>query len=143
MGYGPLNRIYKAKDGWFYLVARDTEAIRAIPLLSGLPEDPETLSAALEGLTAEGATEAWVTLLNVPGVTVRRCRFYQDEPPEEHYAKAKGITKREFHPGIGMLRTTHGAGRLSLTPTLSVYPSPAPGADTDWFLAKSRKEGRI
>ena len=142
-GYGPLDRIFKAKDGWFYLVAKDTSAIRSIPLLAGLPEDPAELSSALEARAAEGSADAWVSLLDVPGVTVRRCRFYQAEPPEEDYAKAKGLTKREFHPGVGMLRTTHGAGRLSLTPTISVFPSPAPGADTDWFLEKCRKEGRI
>lgn len=142
-GYGPLDRIFKAKDGWFYLVAKDTSSIRSIPLLAGLPEDPTALSSALEARAAEGSVDAWVSLLDVPGVTVRRCRFYQAEPPEEDYAKAKGLTKREFHPGVGMLRTTHGAGRLSLTPVISVYPSPAPGADTDWFLEKCRKEGRI
>ena len=142
-GYGPLDRIFKAKDGWFYLVAKDTAAIRSIPLLSGLPEDPEALSAALEARTEEGSTEAWVKLLDVPGVTVRRCRYYQAEPPEEDYARARGLTKREYHPGIGMLRTTHSPGRLSLTPTISAHPSPAPGADTDWFLAKCREEGRL
>ncbi len=142
-GYGPLNRIFKARDGWFYLVAKDTAAIRAVPLLSGLPEDPEALSAALAEQTAQGDTEAWVKLLDVPGVTVRRCRFYQAEPPEEDYAKARGLTKREYHPGVGMLRTTHSPGRLSLTPTISVHPSPAPGADTEWFLAKCREEGRL
>jgi crotonobetainyl-CoA:carnitine CoA-transferase CaiB-like acyl-CoA transferase len=142
-GYGPLDRIFKAKDGWFYLVAKDTAAIRSIPLLSGLPEEPEALSAALEARAAEGTAEAWVRLLDVPGVAVRRCRFYQVEPPEEEYAKARGITKREYHPGVGMLRTTHGAPRLSLTPTVSVYPSPAPGGDTAWFMEKCRKEGLI
>jgi crotonobetainyl-CoA:carnitine CoA-transferase CaiB-like acyl-CoA transferase len=142
-GYGPLDRIFKAKDGWFYLVAKDTAAIRSIPLLSGLPEEPEALSAALEARAAEGTAEAWVRLLDVPGVAVRRCRFYQVEPPEEEYAKARGITKREYHPGVGMLRTTHGAPRLSLTPTVSVYPSPAPGGDTERFMEKCRRDGLI
>ena len=142
-GYGPLDRIYKCRDGWFYLVAKDTAALRAIPLLSGLPEEPEALAAALALRTAEGDTDAWVSLLNVPGVTVRRCRYYQAEPPEEDYAKARGITKREYHPGVGMLRTTHSPGRLSLTPTISAMPSPAPGADTGWFMEKCRQEGLI
>ena len=81
-----------------------------------------------------------VRLLSAPGVTARRCRFYMDEPPEEDYVKARGITKREYHPGIGMLRTNHGAPRLSLTPTIQVYPSPAVGNDTERFLAKYRAE---
>ncbi len=66
-----------------------------------------------------------------------------DEPPEEDYAKARGITKREYHPGIGMLRTNHGAPRLSLTPTISVYPSPAVGSDTERFMAECRRKGLI
>ena len=138
VGYGPLDRIFKASDGWFYLVAESTAAIRSIPLLSGLPEEPEELAKALEAMAAGGSVEAWLKLLDAPGVWARRCRRYQGEPPEEAYAKARGITKREYHPGVGMLRTTHGAPRLSLTPTVSVCPSPFPGGDTERFLAEYR-----
>ena len=137
-GYGPLDRIFKASDGWFYLVAESTAAIRSIPLLSGLPEEPEELAKTLEAMAAGGTVEAWLKLLDAPGVWARRCRRYQGEPPEEAYAKARGITKREYHPGVGMLRTTHGAPRLSLTPTVSVCPSPFPGGDTERFLAEYR-----
>ena len=137
-GYGPLDRIFKASDGWFYLVAESTAAIRSIPLLSGLPEEPEELAAALEAMAAEGTVEAWLKLLDAPGVWARRCRRYQGEPPEEDYAKARGITKREYHPGVGMLRTTHGAPRLSMTPTIPVCPSPFPGGDTERFMAEYR-----
>ena len=135
-GYGPLDRIFKASDGWFYLVAESAAALRAIPLLSGLPEEPEELAKALEAMAAGGSVEAWLKLLDAPGVWARRCRRYQGEPPEEEYAKARGITKREYHPGVGMLRTTHGAPRLSLTPTVSACPSPFPGGDTERFLAE-------
>ena len=138
VGYGPLDRLFRAKDGWFYMVAVSTAAIRAIPLLAGLPEEPEALAKALEARCPEGTAEAWVELLSVPGVCARRCRSYQSEPPEEDYAKARGITKREYHPGVGVLRTTHGAPRLSLTPTVSVCPSPFPGWDTERFLADYR-----
>lgn len=133
-GYGPLNRIFKAKNGSFFLVAESTAALRAIPLLSGMPEDPEEFAHALERRAPEGTAEAWVELLNVPGACARRCRTYQVEPPEEEYARTKGLTKREYHPGVGVLRTNHGAPRLSLTPTISVCPSPAPGGDTERFL---------
>ncbi len=138
VGYGPLDRIFKASDGWFYLVAESAEALRAIPLLSGLPEEPEALGKALEARCPEGTVDAWLKLLDAPGVWARRCRRYQGEPPEEDYAKARGLTKREYHPGVGMLRTTHGAPRLSLTPTVSVCPSPFPGGDTERFLAEYR-----
>lgn len=139
MGYGPLDRIFRAKDGCFYLVAKDTAALRAIPLLAGMPEEPEALAAELEVRCTEGSVAGWLELLNVPGVIARRCRAYGTEPPEEEYAKARGITRREYHPGVGMLRTTHGAPRLSLTPPVLAYPSPAAGADTEWFL-KQYKE---
>ena len=135
-GYGPLDRIFHAADGWFYLVAKDTAAIRAVPLLADLPEDPEALAAELEARCPDWPVDYWTALLNAPGITVRRCRTYQSEPPEEFYAKMRGITKREYHPGIGMLRTTHSPGRLSLTPTINAQPSPAPGGDTEWFLAQ-------
>ena len=139
MGYGPLDRIFRAKDGCFYLVAESTEALRAIPLLSGMPEVPEAFAAALEARCVEGSVAAWVELLNVPGVCARRCRWYQTEPPEEEYAKARGIVRREYHPGYGILRTNHSAPRLSLTPPVLAYPSSVAGSDTEWFL-KEYKE---
>ncbi len=114
-GYGPLDRIFRTADGWFYLVAESPAALRAIPLLSGLPEEPEELAKALETMVSRGGTDAWLEVLKAPGVWARRCRRYQGEPPEEDYAKARGLTKREYHPGVGILRTTHGAPRLSLT----------------------------
>ncbi len=140
VGYGPLDRIFHASDGSFYLVTKDVSALRSIPLLSGLPEEPEALADALAACCPEGSVEGWLRLLDVPGVTARRCRYYQAEPPEEDYARRRGITRREYHPGVGMLRTTHGADRLSLTPVLPLFPSPAPGGDTAWFLEKLRRE---
>jgi crotonobetainyl-CoA:carnitine CoA-transferase CaiB-like acyl-CoA transferase len=142
VGSGPLDRIFRAADGWFYLVAESAEALRAIPLLAGLPETPEELAKALEARTPEGTVDAWLKLLDAPGVWARRCRKYQAEPPEEDYAKARGLTRREYHPGVGMLRTTHGAPRLSLTPTISVCPSPFPGGDTERFLAEYRAKSK-
>ncbi len=142
VGYGPLDRIFRAADGWFYLVAESAEALRAIPLLAGLPEAPEELAKALEARTPGGMVDAWLKLLDAPGVWARRCRKYQAEPPEEDYAKARGLTRREYHPGVGMLRTTHGAPRLSLTPTISVCPSPFPGGDTERFLAEYRAKSK-
>ena len=138
VGYGPLDRIFRTADGWFYLVAESAAALRAIPLLSGLPEEPEELAKALETMVSQGGTDAWLEALKAPGVWTRRCRRYQGEPPEEDYAKARGLTKREYHPGVGMLRTTHGAPRLSLTPTIPVCPSPFPGGDTERFMAEYR-----
>ncbi len=142
VGYGPLDRIFRAADGWFYLVAESADALRAIPLLSGLPEEPEALAGALEARTPEGTVDAWLALLKAPGVWARRCRSYQKEPPEEDYAKDRGITRREYHPGVGMLRTNHGAPRLSLTPTVSVCPSPFPGGDTERYIAEYRAKHR-
>ena len=119
-------------------MAESPAALRATPLLSGLPEEPEELAKALETMVSRGGTDAWLEVLKAPGVWARRCRRYQGEPSEEDYAKARGITKREYHPGAGMLRTTHGAPRLSLTPTIPVCPSPFPGGDTERFMAEYR-----
>ena len=133
-GYGPLDRIFKAKDGSFYLKAESTAALRSIPLLAGMPEEPEAFASALEARCPEGTVDGWLSILTGEGVCARKCRRYQAEPPEEDYAKMRGITRREYHPGVGMLRTSHGAPRLSLTPPLIACPSPAPGGDTEWFL---------
>ena len=140
VGYGPLDRLYRACDGVFYLKAESTEALRAIPLLSGMPEEPEAFAAALEARVKTGSVEGWLAVLNAPGVTVRRCRKYQAEPPAEEYAKQRGLTRWEYHPGMGMVRTTHSPRRLSLTPPGLAFPSPVPGGDTEWFLNRYRAE---
>ena len=80
VGYGPLDRIFRTADGWFYLVAESPAALRAIPLLSGLPEEPEELAKALETMVSRGGTDAWLEVLKAPGVWARRCRRYQGEP---------------------------------------------------------------
>ena len=67
-GYGPLDRIFRTADGWFYLVAESPAALRAIPLLSGLPEEPEALAKALETMVSQGGTDAWLEVLKAPGV---------------------------------------------------------------------------
>lgn len=137
-GYGPLDRLFKAKDGTFYMVAKSTSVLRSIPKLSDMPEDPEEFADVFERLTTGENVDTWLSLLNIPGVCVRRCRYYQVEPPEEEYAKARGLTKREYHPGVGFLRTSHGAPRLSLTPTIPAFPCSAPGGDTERFLEEYR-----
>ena len=137
-GFSFADRIYKAKDSYFYLKA-EPEALRAEPALSAVDWEREDIDRQLEALFAQGEAAAWLDKLNKNGIMSRRCRIYSKEPPEEAYAFERGISKREEHPGLGLLRTTHCAPRLSLTPPQPGYPSSAPGSDTQRFLEEFEK----
>ena len=134
MGFGPLNRIFHCADGSLFLRAESAAALRAVPGLSGLPDDPAACASALERRFSGGSSADWVRLLQVPGVAARRCRVYSRDPVDEPYARMRGLTAWEYHPGMGVIRTNHCTSRMSLTPPKPGYPSPAPGMDTDWFV---------
>ena len=134
MGFGPLNRIFHCADGSLFLRAESAAALRAVPGLAGLPDDPAACASALERRFSGGSSADWVRLLQVPGVAARRCRAYSRDPVDEPYARMRGLTAWEYHPGMGVIRTNHCTSRMSLTPPKPGYPSPAPGMDTDWFV---------
>jgi crotonobetainyl-CoA:carnitine CoA-transferase CaiB-like acyl-CoA transferase len=70
-GFGPLQRLYQAADGWFFLGARDTE-LPVVAEIAGLEHaaglDAEALSRSLEACFASAPMAAWVERLSRSGV---------------------------------------------------------------------------
>ena len=142
-GFGPLNRIFRSADGSFFLRAESPAALRSVPGLSNLPDDPEECASALERHFSGGSAADWVRLLHAPGVVARRCRVYSRDPVNEPYAQMRGLAVWEYHPGMGIIRTNHCTSRMSLTPPQPGYPSPAPGMDTDWFVKQYKEKHNL
>src|SRR5262249_25560516 len=74
-GWGPLQRLYRASDGWLFLGARDSEAGRLAALdglqgLAGL--EGRALEAALEERFAKRPVTDWVSGLTAAGVGAER-----------------------------------------------------------------------
>ena len=134
MGYGPTDRIFRAKDAPFYLHASPEQLAAVEPLRAAMADaDPES---ALEQAIAQRERKTWLDLLRAAGVAAVPCRSFKLETCGDDYAFARGIAKIEEHPGIGTLRTIHCPPRMSLTPPQPAYPSHQPGMDTEAFLAE-------
>lgn len=83
-GAGPLNRMYRAKKGWLYLVLTRNHAVRLfeLPPFSGLhtllkayrdeESDPDRLDAALDAVLRTDTAENWETMLQKAGVGAHR-----------------------------------------------------------------------
>jgi crotonobetainyl-CoA:carnitine CoA-transferase CaiB-like acyl-CoA transferase len=127
-GWGPLDRLYRAADRWFYLSAhggRDRAAVLAVTGLPGLDldGDPEILAAALAGAFSSRPAEQWVRELTGLGVGAA-VTLNQEEVMESDLARARGLSLLRHLSSGEPVRTVGPARRLSLTP---VSPAPVPG----------------
>jgi crotonobetainyl-CoA:carnitine CoA-transferase CaiB-like acyl-CoA transferase len=127
-GWGPLDRMYRASDRWFYLAAhsaRDRAAVRTVTGLSGLDldGDPVTVVAALATAFSSSPAQEWVRELSALGVGASVV-LNQEEVMDSELARARGLSLLRSLPSGEPIRTVGPARRLSLTP---VPPSPVPG----------------
>ena len=127
-GWGPLDRVYRASDRWFYLAAhsaRDRAAVRTVTGLSGLDldSDPAAVAAALATAFSSSPAQEWVRELTALGVGASMV-LNQEEVMDSELARARGLSLLRSLPSGEPIRTVGPARRLSLTP---VPPSPVPG----------------
>jgi crotonobetainyl-CoA:carnitine CoA-transferase CaiB-like acyl-CoA transferase len=127
-GWGPLDRLYRASDRWFYLAAhgdRDRAAVLSVTGLPGLDLDADSamVAAALASAFSGRPAQEWVRELNDLGVGASVV-LNQEEVMDSELARARGLSLLRSLPGGEPIRTIGPAGRLSLTP---VSPSPVPG----------------
>ena len=137
-GFGPLQRLYQAADGWFFLGARDTE-LPAIAGVEGLDGGAGLSGAALESFLEErfagGPASEWVQRLTDVGVGAHHLTTIP-EIMADPWARAHGLSLTRDHPGFGPIDTIGPAPRLSRTPVVPGRPAPQYGADTDEILAE-------
>ncbi len=137
-GFGPLQRLYQAADGWFFLGARDGD-LPAVASIAGL-EQATTMSEdaqgqALQERFASGPAAGWVERFIEAGMgahALTTVREIMDDP----WAKQHGISLTRDHPGFGLIDTIGPAPRLSGTPVTPGGPAPQYGADTEALLAE-------
>lgn len=146
-GWGPLDRLYRASDRWFYLGAVARAAGNGQPVTDPTPDphaDAVARVAAVEGLngiealrgaeleaklterfaTAPAAT--WVERLMAAGVGAQIWRNIQ-EVMEDPWVKAHGLSVERDFPELGRVRTIGPSGQLSLTPLRTNFPAAPPG----------------
>ncbi len=140
LGAGMLQRIYEARDGWFFLGAREAAASRVADAL-GIPA--QALSEeALEATFAAGDRDEWCTRLTRAGVgahpLVDRAELMKDPWVVEHRLS---ITRE--HEQAGLVTHTGPSARLSLTPVTAGAPARPPGSDGAEILRELGMEDSV
>jgi len=134
LGTSPLQRFYRASDGWFFLGATPEDA-RRVTLVAGLPAG-DLDEAALEAAFAKGTRDEWVKRLVDAGVSahvwVRLHELMADPWVREHNLSITQISEEVGEvtmPGISVA--------MSGTPLRVGAPARACGADAESILAEA------
>jgi crotonobetainyl-CoA:carnitine CoA-transferase CaiB-like acyl-CoA transferase len=136
-GWGPLQRLYRAADAWFFLGATIAQASRlaALPgleLVQGLTG--KRLEVQLEAAFRAKPAHEWVRLLVEAGIgahTLSRVTQLMRDP----WAVDHGLSVTRRHPDGSMITTIGPPARLSRTPTTPGRPVSPPGGDAQEVLA--------
>lgn len=143
LGEGPLYRIYRAGDGYFFLAAGPSQLSRVEGLAAAQGLTGDALSAALEAAFATAPAEEWVQRLVRAGAGAHRL-VKTDEFMEDPWVKAHGLSLTRETEGVGMVRTTGPASaRLSRTPVQAGNPARPAGADGPAILGELGLGSRV
>lgn len=145
LGWGPLHRLYRASDGWFFLALREDQHDRlaAAPGLEAVSNRAsDALEPALERAFVQDTAEAWVERLRAVGVGAQRALSAEDVMADA-YAVSRGLSLTREHDGVGLVTTNGPSPLLSRTPVVPGRPAPVPGADAVSVLADIGREDEI
>jgi crotonobetainyl-CoA:carnitine CoA-transferase CaiB-like acyl-CoA transferase len=136
-GVSPLERLYKASDGWFFLAAQGPDAVERLARIDGLVDVARVPSAEAETVLARALAEApaarWVERLTVAGFGAHLNRTI-DEAMQDAWATSHGLSREVEFPQAGPGRLVGPAPRLSWTPMRPAYPAPPVGWDGEQVL---------
>ena len=130
-GWGPLQRLYRASDGWFFLGARDSDrgrlaaldGVHGIERLSG-----SELEAALQDAFAKRAAIEWVGALTAAGIGAHQL-VSAPGLMSEPWVVEHGLSLTRVDAKGDAITTIGPPFRLSRTPVVPGALVAAPGAD--------------
>jgi crotonobetainyl-CoA:carnitine CoA-transferase CaiB-like acyl-CoA transferase len=137
LGHGPLQRLYRAADGWLFLGAREDQraTLASVEGLGGSADvQGDALAAFLEARLATRPTAAWVAQLTGAGLGAHALVRIADLMVDP-WVVAHGLSITRPHAGGQRITTVGPAPRLTRTPVAPGRPAPPPGADAAAILA--------
>jgi len=138
-GSGPLQRMYRAEDGWLYLGARGNQRA-ALGQVAGLGGSEALEGAALEAFLTERfaarAVDAWVASLTAAGIGAHRVVTSIPSVMTDPWVAAHNLSVTRQHDSGEMITTTGPGARLSRTPVVPGRPAATPGADAESVLGQ-------
>jgi crotonobetainyl-CoA:carnitine CoA-transferase CaiB-like acyl-CoA transferase len=132
LGSGPLHRLYRAADGWFFLGAKPGQLDHVDGLTDLTHAD---LEAELEARFRELPADVWIARLRAADVGAHGL-VRVDELMEDAWVRAHGLSLDQDIPGLGKMRMPGVAVRMSRTPLRVGAPVRPVGADTEEVLAE-------
>ncbi|HEY2594026.1 MAG TPA: CoA transferase [Chloroflexota bacterium] len=133
LGWSPLQRLYQASDGWFFLGATPETMARFTP---------DTSEASLEALFRSAPVAAWVDRLTRAGIGAQRL-VGVDELMHDRWVTDHGLSITRPYDTGERVTTVGPAARLSRTPVQPGRPTPTPGADARDILADLHREHQL
>ncbi len=145
LGTGPLQRFYRAQDGWLFLGAKPEEINRvgeAIQLAGIESLQGKALEDALEAVFSQQPASGWAELLQEAGVgahaVVRRAELMKDP-----WARANGLSVTQLVEGVGEVTMPGVPIRLSGTPMRVGQAAGPAGSDAESVLKELGLAGKI
>jgi crotonobetainyl-CoA:carnitine CoA-transferase CaiB-like acyl-CoA transferase len=142
-GTGPLQRLYRASDAWFFVGADSAERLCQVSELSDLADlDSVKLESALESRFASRTVGEWTTLLTKAGVGAHRAERVEDLM-QDAWVREHGLSLVQSIEGVGDMTMPGVAARMARTPLrvgAAVHP---PGADAPAILASIGLSDRL
>jgi crotonobetainyl-CoA:carnitine CoA-transferase CaiB-like acyl-CoA transferase len=139
LGSGPLHRAYRARDGWFFLGAREDEVAR-LAAVDGLADLASLHGKALEEALAQrlagDSVASWVARLTSAGIGAHRYVGDLEELMQDPWVTAHHLSLTREHDGMGLVTTCGPVPRLSRTPIRVGEPASRPGADARAILSE-------
>ncbi len=139
LGSGPLHRAYRARDGWFFIGARQDEVSRLATVdgLTGMASlHGEALEQRLAQRFADDTVASWVARLTRAGIGAHRYIGDLEELMQDSWVRAHELSLTREHDEMGLVTTCGPAPRLSSTPIRVGRPAPKPGSDGPAILAE-------
>jgi crotonobetainyl-CoA:carnitine CoA-transferase CaiB-like acyl-CoA transferase len=137
LGSAPLHRAYRARDGWFFIGARQDEVPR-LAAVDGLSDIGSLRGEALEQAMAQcfagDTVDNWVVRLTRAGIGAHRYIGELEELMQDPWVTAHELSLTREHDEMGLVTTCGPAPRLSRTPVRVGRPAPKPGSDAPEIL---------
>ena len=135
-GSGPLQRLYRAADGWLFLGARESQvpAMAAVAGLDGIDGlQGEALERALEARIAEASVATWIERLTAIDVGVSGLPTIA-ALMRDPYVRAEGLSITRQHEGVGRVTSIGPSIKVTPSPLVPGPPVRPPGADAREIL---------
>lgn len=132
-GWGPLYRLYKGSDRWFFLTAQQPGQLAHLAMIEGLHGVDEApageLPALLAARFAAAPAGAWVARLTAAGLSTQVARDVHENMADPVHI-ARGLSILRDHRELGRICNVGRSRRFSRTPVDPLFAAPPLGCDS-------------